>query len=101
MTTSFGKYSDLVTSLITAFLVVTAVLSHIFEPTIDLTFVDAAALLALGRIYGQVSAANGYAGMAIAANKRVDVIEHHLNISTNPNGTIVTTTNPDGTPKVG
>ncbi len=101
MTTSFGKYSDLVTSLITAFLVVTAVLSHIFEPTVDLTFIDAAALLALGRIYGQVSAANGYASMAIVANKRVDVIERHLGVATNPDGTISTVTNPDGTSKVG
>ncbi len=69
-----GRYSELVTALATAFLIVTAVLSHALGSTADLTFVDAAALLALGALYGKQSAANGYARQAIAAHKRLDAI---------------------------
>ena len=69
-----GKYQEAITALITAFLIVTAILAHLFQPTADFTFVDAAALLALGATYGKQSAANGYARAAAAAHKRLDAI---------------------------
>lgn len=65
---------DIVTNLITAFLVVVAVLAHAQGNTHDLTFVDMAALLALGRTYGTISAANGYARATTAAHQRLDAI---------------------------
>lgn len=65
---------DIVTNLITAFLVVIAVLAHAYGSTRDLTFVDMAALLALGRTYGTLSAANGYARQATSAHVRLDAI---------------------------
>lgn len=65
---------EIVTNLITAFLIAVAVLAHTMGVTNDLTFVDAAALLALGRTYGTISAANGYARQAIAAHARLDAI---------------------------
>lgn len=72
---SLGKYAELVTALITAFLIVAAVLSHAFgDSGRDLTFIDAAALLALGAVYGQTSARNGYAREAHAAHTRLDAI---------------------------
>jgi hypothetical protein len=70
-----GRYQELATTLISAFLVVSAVLFHAFGPTAaNLTFLDAAALLALGAVYGKVSAANGYAKSTEAAHKRLDSI---------------------------
>lgn len=75
MVTPFGKYADLVTSLITAFLVVAAVVQHALSgPNGDYTFIDAAALLAVGALYGKQSAANGYAKAVDAAHKRLDAI---------------------------
>lgn len=74
MTGSLGKYQELVTALVTAFLVVAAVLTHAALPDADATFLDAAALLALGALYGKQSAANGYAKEARAAHKRLDAI---------------------------
>lgn len=65
---------EVVTNFITAFLVVVAILSHATGNTADLTFVDMAALLALGRTYGTISAANGYAKATYAAHKRLDAI---------------------------
>lgn len=73
--TPFGKYADLVTSLITAFLIVAAVLLHALSgPSGDYTFIDAAALLAVGALFGKQAAANGYAKQAQAANTRLDKI---------------------------
>jgi hypothetical protein len=71
---TLGKYGEGVTALITAFLIVSAVGAHVFLPQADMTFVDAAALLALGALYGKTSAANGYASMALAAHRRLDAI---------------------------
>lgn len=71
---TLGKYSDFVSAVVTAFLIVAAVTAHIFFTSADMTFVDAAALLALGALYGKTSAANGYASMALAAHKRLDAI---------------------------
>lgn len=67
---------EIVTNLITAFLVVIAVLVHATEASsnLDLTFIDMAALLALGRTYGTISAANGYAKATTAAHRRLDAI---------------------------
>lgn len=65
---------DVVTNLITAFLVIVAVLAHASGNVADLTFVDMAALLALGRTYGTISAANGYAKATTAAHRRLDAI---------------------------
>lgn len=67
---------DIVTNLITAFLIVTAVIVHASggPNSRDLTFVDMAALLALGRTYGTISAANGYAKIAVQAHRRLDEI---------------------------
>jgi hypothetical protein len=69
-----GKYGEIVYGAITAFLIVAAVTAHVFTPTVDLTFVDAAALLALGALYGKTSAANGYAKSTAAAHMRLDAI---------------------------
>lgn len=71
----FGRYSDLVTAVLTAFLVIAAVLQHALAGAAgDYTFIDAAALLAVGAIYGKQSAANGYAKEAHAAHVRLDQI---------------------------
>lgn len=73
--TGFGKYSDLVTTIVTAFLIVAAVLQHAFAgASSDYTFIDAAALLAVGALYGKQSAANGYAKETHAAHVRLDQI---------------------------
>lgn len=72
---SFGRYSDLVTAVLTAFLIVAAVVQHaVGGPASDYTFIDAAALLAVGALYGKQSAANGYAKEAHAAHTRLDQI---------------------------
>jgi len=72
---TLGKYGDAVSAIITAFLIVAAVAAHtLLPPTANLTFVDAAALLALGALYGKTSAANGYSTMALAAHRRLDAI---------------------------
>lgn len=71
---SLGKYTEAVTALITAFLIVAAVAGHVFLVGADMTFVDSAALLALGALYGKTSAANGYAASTLAAHKRLDAI---------------------------
>jgi hypothetical protein len=70
-----GRYSEIVTALLTVFLVVAAVLEHALSPAGDTTFVDAAALLAIGALYGKQSAANGYAREAHAAHLRLDKIK--------------------------
>lgn len=69
-----GKYQEIVTAILTVFLVVAAVASRYVQPGADTTFLDAAALLALGATYGRISAANGYAKQAQAANTRLDLI---------------------------
>jgi hypothetical protein len=71
---TLGRYQELVTAVLTVFLVVAAVLTHALLPSSDTTFLDAAALLALGATYGRISAANGYAKQAAAANTRLDKI---------------------------
>lgn len=71
----FGKYSELVTTFVSAFLVVAAVITHAIGLEAErLTLIDAAAFMALGAIYGKVSAANGYAAQARAAHKRLDAM---------------------------
>jgi hypothetical protein len=74
MPSPLGRYSEAVTALLTVFLVVAAVVGHLIEPNGDLTFIDAAALLALGATYGKLSAANGYAASTMAAHRRLDAI---------------------------
>lgn len=69
-----GRYSEIVTALVTAFLIVAAVVTHATGVTTDLTFIDAAAMMGLGALYGKQSAANGYAKEARAAHKRLDAI---------------------------
>lgn len=81
-----GKYQEGITAGITAFLIVVAVLAHIFNIGGDLTFVDAAALLALGATYGKQSAANGYARATMAAHKRLDAINAPPADETGPEG---------------
>lgn len=73
MSSPLGRYSEVVTALLTIFLVVAAVAGHLFSSA-DLTFIDAAALLALGATYGKMSAANGYAKETRAAHRRLDII---------------------------
>lgn len=72
----FGKYSDLLTTLITGFIIVTAVATHVVPALqgTDSQFIDAAAWIALGAIFGKVSTANGYAQMAVQAHRRLDAI---------------------------
>ena len=72
LTGSLGKYQEVVTAVLTVFLVVAAVATHAVRPDQPATFLDAAALLALGATYGKQSAANGYAKMAEAAHVRLD-----------------------------
>lgn len=77
MTTNpFGRYSELLTTAITALIIVVALLVHVIPALsgIDSQFIDAAAWIALGAIFGKVSAANGYAQMAQQAHKRLDLI---------------------------
>lgn len=77
MTTNpFGKYSEILTTAITAVIILTAIAVHAFPmfQNIDSQFIDAAAWIALGAIFGKVSAANGYAQMAVQAHKRLDLI---------------------------
>jgi hypothetical protein len=73
--TGLGRYGELVTALLTVFLVIAAVAQHALLPTGDANFLDAAALLALGATYGKQSAANGYAKQVEAAHKRLDKIK--------------------------
>lgn len=73
--TPFGKYADLLTTAIAAFLVVAAVIMHALGLEAErLTLVDAGAFMALGAIFGKLSAANGYAAQARAAHARLDAI---------------------------
>lgn len=69
-----GRYQEAVTAVLTVFLVVAAVGQHALGTGADTTFLDSAALLALGATYGRISAANGYAKQAAAANTRLDKI---------------------------
>lgn len=104
----FGKYSEILTTIITAFIVVTAVFVHIFPAfaTVDSQFLDAAAWIALGAIFGKVSAANGYAQMAIQAHTRLDLIgappandgQAKANNSSSSSTTVTTTTSTPNTP---
>ena len=83
MQTGLGKYQEAVTALLTVFLVVAAVAAHVLTLT-DTVFLDSAALLALGATYGRISAANGYAKQAAAANTRLDKIGAPPAGDTNP-----------------
>ena len=77
VTASLGKYADAATAGVTVFLIVAAVLAHVFAgylPKEDTTFLDLGAVLALGALFGRTSAANGYAKMALAAHQRLDAI---------------------------
>lgn len=69
-----GKYQELVTAVVTAFVIIAAVGAHMIGFTHDFTFLDALALLGAGALYGKTSAANGYAGIALAAHRRLDLI---------------------------
>jgi len=69
-----GKYQQFAATLLAMFIIATAAVSHIFNLTADTTFIDAVAFVAIGAVYGQQSAANGYAAKAIAANSRLDAI---------------------------
>lgn len=69
-----GRYQELVTAILTIFLVVAAVAQPAILPHGDTTFLNAAALLAVGATYGRISAANGYAKEAQAAHVRLDKI---------------------------
>jgi len=75
-TNPFGRYSDILTTFVAAFVIVAAVMAHMFPALAgtDTQFVDAAAWIALGSLFGKVSAANGYANMAIQAHRRLDLI---------------------------
>ena len=72
--TPFGKYSDILTTAIAAFVIIAAVVFHAVGVVGDTTFLDAAAWISLGAMFGKVSAANGYAAQAKAAHKRLDAI---------------------------
>lgn len=72
----FGKYSDILTTLVAAFVIGAAVIQHLVpalasQPS---SFIDDTAILALGAMFGKLSAANGYALMAVQAHKRLDAI---------------------------
>jgi hypothetical protein len=72
-----GKYSELAVTIVSVFLIVMAVVVHVFFGTIpgeDTAILDIAASIALGAMYGKQSAANGYAAQALAAHKRLDQI---------------------------
>jgi hypothetical protein len=69
-----GKYQQFAATLLAMFIIATAAVSHILNLTTDTTFIDAVAFVAIGAVYGQQSAANGYAAKAIAANNRLDAI---------------------------
>ena len=78
MTSPLGKYQPLGAFLLALLLVVGAMATHAMllatgqdQP---ITFLDAAAALAIGAVYGQQSAANGYAAEATAAHVRLDAI---------------------------
>ena len=73
-TNPFGRYSDILTTFVAGFVIVMAVAVHTFVTASDTQFLDAAAWIALGAMFGKVSAANGYAAMAVQAHKRLDAI---------------------------
>lgn len=72
----FGKYSDILTTIIAVILIVAAIAQHMAATVLGQpsAFIDDAAILALGAMFGKVSAANGYAAMAASAHKRLDLI---------------------------
>jgi hypothetical protein len=69
-----GKYQQFAATLLAMFIIATAAVSHILNLTADTTFIDAVAFVAIGAVYGQQSASNGYAKIATAANDRLDAI---------------------------
>jgi len=69
-----GKYQQFAATLLAMFIIATAAVAHILALTADTTFIDAVAFVAIGAVYGQQSASNGYAAKAIAANDRLDAI---------------------------
>jgi hypothetical protein len=77
-TASLGKYAEAATTAASLFLIVAAVLAHVFQGALptgsDMQLLDMGAILALGAMFGKQSAANGYASMAKAAHARLDAI---------------------------
>ena len=74
MSSPLGKYQQFAATLLALFVIAAAALSHILGLTTDHTFMDAVAFVAIGAVYGQQSATNGYAAMAEAAHTRLDAI---------------------------
>lgn len=74
MNTPLGRYSELAAFLLACGIVAAALVGHLLNVAADMTFLDAAAFLAIGAVFGKQSAANGYAAVAVAAHARLDAI---------------------------
>ena len=77
MITPFGKYADILTTVVALGVIVAAITIHLFNVTFlqaDSAFIDNMAWLAAGAMFGTRAAANGYAGQVVAAHKRLDMI---------------------------
>lgn len=72
-----GRYGEIVAALVSAAIVIAALISHLFPGLSgagDTGWVDNAALLVLGVVLGQRATTNGAAKIAQAAHKRLDLI---------------------------
>ena len=77
MVTPFGKYADILTTIVALGVIVAAITLHLFNVSFlhnDDAFIDNLAWLAAGAMFGTRAAANGYAGQVVAAHKRLDLI---------------------------
>lgn len=76
--TPFGKYADLLATIVGLLTIVAAITVHLFNLQVlqsgDTTFIDEMAWLFVGLIGGTRSAANGYAKTALAAHARLDAL---------------------------
>lgn len=73
MSSPLGKYTELAATIIAIMVIASTIASHLLQLA-GTQFIDDLALLAMGAIFGAKSAANGYAGAAMAANLRLDAI---------------------------
>lgn len=77
MSTPFGKYAEMLTTVVGFGVIVAAITLHTFSfPFLqkDSGFIDNLAWMAAGAMFGVRAAANGYAAQVSAAHARLDSI---------------------------
>ncbi len=78
VSTPFGKYGDIVATVVGLLVILAAVCVHLFRVDIlatgDTAFIDEMAWVFVGLIAGTKSASNGYSKQVAAAHERLDAI---------------------------